>query len=514
MVTVNQVLNQARGYIGVTQNSDAHKKIIDKYNSVKPLPVGYAVKYSDDWCDAFVSVLFINLGASALIGRECGVERHVQIFKQLGIWNEDGTVTPKPGDIITFNWDYSGANNDGFADHIGIVESVSNGQITTIEGNTDRAVRRRTYQVGNGYIRGYARPKYSENSDDKVTSGIPKPVILDISEWQVPASINYDTVAKNIDGVIVRVQYGSLHEDVHYRTHIREFQKRNIPVAVYAWFRGNQDIKKQASDFYNRAKSFKPAFWWIDVEEKDITRAMTESYRAELKKLTNGKVGLYIANHLYTKINPDVAKFDGVWIPTYGKNTGKYEGWNPTSTSNYDIHQYTDKGKLAGIAGVVDLNRLVDPKKFDYLFGKSVSVSPKPAQKSIDTLAREVIDGRHGSGDARKKALGSKYDAVQKRVNELLKPKKSVSQIATEVINGKWGNGADREKRLRNAGYDPSTVQKEVNKKMTPKKSNAAIAREIYLGQGGWGTGQTRTNRLRNAGYDPAAVQREVNKLF
>lgn len=40
--------------------------------------------------------------------------------------------------------------------------------------------------------------------------------------------------------------------------------------------------------------------------------------------------------------------------------------------------------------------------------------------KSIDTLAHEVIVGKYGSGDARKKALGDKYQKVQVRVNEIL----------------------------------------------------------------------------------------------
>lgn len=40
--------------------------------------------------------------------------------------------------------------------------------------------------------------------------------------------------------------------------------------------------------------------------------------------------------------------------------------------------------------------------------------------KSIDTLAHEVIAGKYGSGDARKKALGDKYQKVQARVNEIL----------------------------------------------------------------------------------------------
>lgn len=41
--------------------------------------------------------------------------------------------------------------------------------------------------------------------------------------------------------------------------------------------------------------------------------------------------------------------------------------------------------------------------------------------KSIDELAQEVIAGKYGTGEARKKALGDKYNAVQQRVNEILK---------------------------------------------------------------------------------------------
>lgn len=42
-------------------------------------------------------------------------------------------------------------------------------------------------------------------------------------------------------------------------------------------------------------------------------------------------------------------------------------------------------------------------------------------------------------------------------------PKKSVDDIAREVIQGKWGNGADRKKRLEAAGYDYDAIQKRVN---------------------------------------------------
>lgn len=222
---------------------------------------------------------------------------------------------------------------------------------------------------------------------------IVKPVILDVSEWQVPDKINYDQLAKGISGVIVRVQFGSLYKDKHYQTHIKEFQKRGIPVAVYAWVRGTskQDMVMEARDFWKRAKDFQPVFWWLDVEEQSMAdmRGGCEAYRKELKRLGAKKVGAYIANHLYAKFNLDVSKFDGIWIPTYGANNGGYYGANPTATKKYDIHQYTSNGKLPGYHGPLDLNRIAN-RSFAYFFGEKELGSgnqekPSAAQKPQTT---------------------------------------------------------------------------------------------------------------------------------
>ena len=156
----DRVLAAAAAMVGVKGGSAEHHRLVNDYNSVRPLPVGYAVKNSDDWCDIFTTVIFQREGLSDLIGRECGVERHIHIFKRLGIWNEDGNSTPKAGDIITFNWDKDTQQNDGWADHIGIVEKVENGIIHTIEGNSNNVVKRNTYRIGHGNIRGFATPRY------------------------------------------------------------------------------------------------------------------------------------------------------------------------------------------------------------------------------------------------------------------------------------------------------------------------------------------------------------------
>ena len=156
----DRVLAAAAAMVGVRGGSAEHQRLVNDYNSVRPLPVGYAVKNTDDWCDIFTTVIFQREGLSDLIGRECGVERHIHIFQRLGIWNEDGNSTPSAGDIITFNWDKDTQQNDGWADHIGIVEKVENGIIHTIEGNSNSVVKRNTYRIGHGNIRGFATPRY------------------------------------------------------------------------------------------------------------------------------------------------------------------------------------------------------------------------------------------------------------------------------------------------------------------------------------------------------------------
>lgn len=106
--------------------------------------------------------------------------------------------------------------------------------------------------------------------------------------------------------------------------------------------------------------------------------------------------------------------------------------------------------------------------KLTVLYNKKVGTTAS-TKKDVMTVAKEVIAGKWGSGDDRKKKLtaaGYNYDTVQKKVNELLKAsaKKSVAEIAKEVVSGKWGNGADRKKKLEAVGYNYAEVQKEVNK--------------------------------------------------
>lgn len=111
------------------------------------------------------------------------------------------------------------------------------------------------------------------------------------------------------------------------------------------------------------------------------------------------------------------------------------------------------------------------------------------------------------------KALTAIVGKVMIRITRIEK-KKSIDVIAKEVIAGRWGNGEDRKKRLKTAGYDYNKVQEKVNSivKASQKKSIDEIAREVIAGD--WGNGEDRKNRLKKAGYEYDKVQKRVNELL
>lgn len=161
----NKVVEKAISWIGKKESNGSHREIIDLYNSHKPLASNYKVKYTDSWCATFVSAVSIALGYTDIIPTECSCERMIALFKKAGIWVENENRTPSPGDIIFYDWDDSGiGDNKGWSEHVGIVEKVSGGKITVIEGNYSNAVKRRTIAVNGKGIRGYGVPKYDNGT--------------------------------------------------------------------------------------------------------------------------------------------------------------------------------------------------------------------------------------------------------------------------------------------------------------------------------------------------------------
>ncbi len=192
--TRKEFVAQMQAWVGLKESDGSHKKIVDIYNTIKPLPVGYKLKYSDAWCAGTVSAAAQVCNATDIIPTECSCPRMITKAQKMGIWVEDDAHKPQLGDIILYDWDDSGkGDNKGGSDHVGVVEKISGNTMTVIEGNYSNAVKRRTLQVNGRYIRGYIVPQFE--AEDAVEP---------VPEVEAPAKEEYplEQFIRDIQGAI------------------------------------------------------------------------------------------------------------------------------------------------------------------------------------------------------------------------------------------------------------------------------------------------------------------------
>lgn len=157
------LVHRAERRLGIREADGSHRVIVDLYNTLEPLPVGYTLGYEDSWCAAFVTVSAMEAGLTHIIPPECGCERQIEAFSALGCWEERDDYVPQPGDMIYYDWDVTHqGNSTGWSDHVGIVVGIKWPFIKVIEGNREDAVSYRILPVGHKTIRGYGLPDYGQ----------------------------------------------------------------------------------------------------------------------------------------------------------------------------------------------------------------------------------------------------------------------------------------------------------------------------------------------------------------
>ncbi|HFI0049252.1 TPA: glycoside hydrolase family 25 protein [Streptococcus suis] len=224
----------------------------------------------------------------------------------------------------------------------------------------------------------------TSSSSYYITNALEMKPIIDVSAWQRPSAIDYDTLSQNISGAIVRIQSGSHTKnenaasdrnglDKAFDTHIKEFQARNIPVAVYAYVTGKsiENMKEEARSFYKASSKYNPTYYWLDVEEYTMEdmNAGVEAFRKELESLGAKNIGIYIGTYFMEDHSISVDKFDAIWIPTYGDDSGYYNA-APNTDLDYDLHQYTSRGYVNGFANHLDLNLITTLKEPNEVYKK------------------------------------------------------------------------------------------------------------------------------------------------
>lgn len=194
-----KVVEAAKAWLGCNEADGSHKRIIDLYNSHKPLARGYKLQYGDAWCAGFVSAVAIKLDLTDIMPTEVGVGNMIDLYRKLCRWKEQDSYVPSPGDVIMYAWGDSGAGDcTGGASHVGIVVSCDGKTITVIEGNYHNAVDYREIAVNGRYIRGFGLPDYASKAD-KTDTPAPAP-----AEKEATINMELRMLKKGMSGNDVR----------------------------------------------------------------------------------------------------------------------------------------------------------------------------------------------------------------------------------------------------------------------------------------------------------------------
>ena len=298
---------------------------------------------------------------------------------------------------------------------------------------------------------------------------------IDISKYQQGLKIT-DVKNAGYDFVILRggfTGYGSLRQkrvDPCFEGFYSQCKEKSMPCGVYYYSCATNaaEGKAEADFLYEnclKGKTFEYPIY-IDVEESrwqlNDKKAVTDAVIAFCDTLE--KLGFFAG--VYASLDWFKNKLETDRLSRFTKWVACWSSEKPAFPYNaFDLWQNSDDGVIGSY--LVDTN--IAYRDFLSIIknnGLNGYEKTKPAKKSIDEIAKEVIDGKWGNGAervSRLTAAGYDYATVQRRVNEMLHPKKSIDEIAREVINGDWGNGAVRVRKLVTAGYDPDVVQDRVN---------------------------------------------------
>ncbi len=120
---------------------------------------------SYDWCACFVNWC-LNQAHFDKASSEISCQNWINELKTMSMWKTSnaygGSYTPKPADLIFFDWD----KNNQWADHIGLVLYTTDSHVYTIEGNTKTDnVAVRSYALTDPQIMGYGTPPYNEGGE-------------------------------------------------------------------------------------------------------------------------------------------------------------------------------------------------------------------------------------------------------------------------------------------------------------------------------------------------------------
>lgn len=224
-----------------------------------------------------------------------------------------------------------------------------------------------------------------------------KAKIIDVSEHQ--GTIDWNQVKAHIDGAIIRCGYGmdlEQQDDEYFKRNADECTRLGIPFGVYLYsYADSVDrAKLEAAHVLRLIKGYKLSYpVYLDLEENNTRTGAIERANVfgDIIEKAGYWCGIYANLNWWNNYLKGLDRFTK-WVAQWGVKECQYKG------SSLDMWQYSDKGKISGINGNVDMNYCYRNLPAEIVKAETPAKNDDPVTVNLDAL-------RYGSNGLQVKAL-------------------------------------------------------------------------------------------------------------
>lgn len=281
---------------------------------------------------------------------------------------------------------------------------------------------------------------------------------IDISNWQA----GFDISAARPGFVIAKATEGTTYVDRYFDGFVQDCIKHDIPFGFYHFARFN-DAADEAKFFYENTRGYIGKGIPVLDFEVPNSNSWLETWCKTFYGLSGVRPWVYMSSDYINNRGYGtswVKSNCGLWLAGYPKAYTDYPNVDcPYAHTGWTLAawQFTSSLAMGGMS--IDGDYFYgDRKAWNAYAGVSSDSGSNGNGNGLESystldLASAVIKGTYGVGADRRKALGSRYDEVQAKVNDIYAK-------ANKVIKGSYGNGAARRQKL---GAEYEIVQYVVN---------------------------------------------------
>lgn len=201
--------------------------------------------------------------------------------------------------------------------------------------------------------------------------------VIDVSEHNKSIDF-YKVKAAGVSAVMIRAGYGKSTTDKYFYQNIKNAKAAGLSVGIY-WFSYAANTKQainEAKRCMTVIKPFNinlPVFFDWEYDSMRYTKVssrtkITDMTEAFCRTITGGgyRAGYYFNLTYYNKYyNPSRLTKYATWYAYWGTNKPKSPVWTHADTmatpTQFDMWQFTSRGRINGIKDDADCNLLLDP---------------------------------------------------------------------------------------------------------------------------------------------------------